>query len=76
MAFEQRPGTGSLFVNKKKRPDKRDPDYEGKLCLPSGEVHYFKAWQKTDTSGQIFFSCQVGMPVAAAVVDSDEGIPF
>ncbi len=28
MAFEHRPGTGSLFANKNKRPDKQDADFD------------------------------------------------
>lgn len=60
MAFEHRPGQGSLFVNNKKRPDKKDPDYDGRIMLPDGSLHWFKAWKKEDGAGQAFFSCQIG----------------
>lgn len=62
MAFEHRVGQGSLFVNKKKRPDKKDPDYDGKIMLPNGTLHWFKAWTKQDGTGQTFYSCQIGEP--------------
>ncbi len=60
MAFEHRPGQGSLFVNNKKRPDKKDPDYDGRIMLPDGSLHWFTAWKKEDSAGQAFFSCQIG----------------
>ena len=60
MAFEHRPGQGTLFVNNKKRPDKKDPDYDGRIMLPDGSLHWFKAWKKQDSTGQAFFSCQIG----------------
>ena len=55
MAFEHRPGQGSLFVNKKQREGKRDPDLDGRIMLPDGTMHWFKAWRKTDGTGQEFF---------------------
>lgn len=62
MGFEHRCGQGSLFVNNKKRPDKKDPDYDGRIMLPDGQLHWFKAWAKKDAAGQTFFSCQIGLP--------------
>lgn len=60
MAFEHNPGSGSLFKNNKKRPDKKDPDLDGKIRLPDGTLHWFKAWKKKDGTGQDFLSCQIG----------------
>lgn len=85
MAFEHRAGSGSLFVNNKKRPDKKDPDYDGRIMLPNGELHWFKAWEKKDSSGQTFFSCQIGLPCSvqsahgqakANGYQTDSDIPF
>ncbi len=88
MAFEHRPGQGSLFKNNKKRLDRKDPDLDGRIMLPDGALHWFKAWEKKDATGQSFFSCQIGdlcavqqsgakangyQPQAANL---DEGIPF
>jgi hypothetical protein len=60
MAFEHRPGQGSLFANKKKREGKKDPDLDGRIMLPDGTLHWFKAWTKQDATGQAFYSCQIG----------------
>lgn len=91
MAYEMRPGSGSLFRNKDKRPDKKDPDLTGKIMLPDGTVHWFKAWSKATGAGEKWLSCQLGDPVQGAakpldahnqakgnafVVDTDDDIPF
>lgn len=91
MAYEHRPGQGSLFKNNKKRPDRKDPDLDGRIMLPDGTLHWFKAWKKQDSAGQQFLSCQIGD--ACSIQQSghsqakangyqpqpaalDEGIPF
>ena len=70
MAYEMRPGSGSLFRNKDKRPDKKDPDLTGKIMLPDGTVHWFKAWSKATGAGEKWLSCQIGDPVQGAAKPS------
>lgn len=67
MAYEQKPGTGSLFKNNEKRPDKNDPDLRGKLMLPDGTLHYFDAWANTTSAGEKYISCKLGKVVAGQV---------
>jgi hypothetical protein len=77
MAYEMRPNDGSLFRNKDKRPDKRDPDLTGRIMLPDGTVHWFKAWSKVTGAGDKWLSCQIGdrcqqqQPMASSVPPLD-----
>jgi len=66
MAYEMRPSSGSLFRNKDKRPDRKDPDLTGRIMLPDGTVHWFKAWSKATGAGEKWLSCQIGEPVQGA----------
>jgi uncharacterized protein (DUF736 family) len=83
MAYEQRPNDGSLFRNKEMRADRKDPNLTGKIMLPDGTLHWFKAWTKESAAGEKWLSCQIGDPVngqavrAAPVMASDDSdIPF
>jgi len=91
MAYEMRPGQGSLFKNEQKTGDKH-PNLKGKIMLPNGEVRWVSAWTKTTTAGEKWISlsvgdlCQQQQPggggqaayVASAVraVELDDDIPF
>lgn len=63
MAYEMRPGSGSLFRNKDKRPDRKDPDVKGKLMLPDGSLYWFSGWTKVTNAGEKWISVQIGNPV-------------
>jgi hypothetical protein len=82
MAYEHKPGAGSLFKNNQKRSDS-SPDYTGTINL-GGKDHYLNAWLKDGKKGK-FFSVQVKpkdgikTPAAdkkAATKQLDEDIPF
>jgi hypothetical protein len=87
MAYEMRPGSGSLFKNDKKTED-RHPNLKGKVMLPNGEVRWLSAWTKKTAAGDTWLSLSVGdlvqgvdqpKPVAASAgfkADDDSDIPF
>lgn len=60
MAYEIRANTGSLFRNVDKIPDRKDPDLTGKIMLPDGTLHWFKAWSKQTSAGERWLSCMIG----------------
>lgn len=55
MAFEQRPGTGSIFRNDKKTPGSRAPEYRGS-CNVAGAIYEISAWVRETKDGRKFFS--------------------
>lgn len=85
MAYEMRPGQGSLFRNDK-RTTESHPNLKGKIMLPGGEVRWVSGWTKTTSAGEKWISLSVGELVQgvgqpqpqlkAAVVESDDDIPF
>lgn len=80
MAYEMRPGGGSLFKNEWKTSDKH-PNLKGKIMLPNGEVRWISAWTKVTSAGEKWQSLSIGDLVQGgqgqpAVVQSDDDIPF
>ena len=92
MAYEMRPGSGSLFRNDKKTTDKH-PSLKGRVMLPNGEERWLSAWTKKTQAGETWVSLQIGdlcnpgaaMPALDAhnaakgngfVADADDDIPF
>jgi hypothetical protein len=89
MAYEMKPGQGSLFKNDKKTTENH-PALKGKVMLPNGEVRWLSAWKKQTSAGETWLSLSVGelvqgvaQPVsqhsqakANAFVDDDSDIPF
>jgi hypothetical protein len=83
MAYEMRPGQGSLFKNDKKT-DERHPSLKGKVMLPNGEVRWISGWTKATAAGEKWISLSVGDLVQGGgqpqakpvVVESDDDIPF
>lgn len=88
MAYEMKPGSGSLFKNDRKT-EERHPTLKGKVMLPNGEVRWISAWSKVTASGDKWLSLSVGdlvlgapvpaaqsQPRANAFVDDDSDIPF
>lgn len=60
MAYEQKPGTGSIFKNEKKADN--HPDYRGSIITPSGEKLDLSLWLKTSQKGVKYFSVSVQPP--------------
>lgn len=92
MAYEMRPGSGSLFKNDKKTTDKH-PTHKGRVMLPNGEERWLSAWVKKTQAGEPWVSLQIGelcnpgagmAPITAHSVDKgnafvtqpDDDIPF
>jgi len=61
MAYEPKPGTGSLFKNKRKEKDTH-PDYRGDLVLPDGTKMELVAWLKATRAGDKFLSLKLSEP--------------
>lgn len=61
MAYEPRPGTGSLFQNDRKEKDTH-PDYKGDFVTDSGEVIRFAGWKKQTRDGKPFLSLKQDRP--------------
>jgi len=59
MAYEMRPGQGSLFRNEKKTTDKH-PSLKGKVMLPNGEVRWVSGWTKKTAAGDSWISLSIG----------------
>ena len=70
MAYEMRPGQGSLFRNEKKTTDKH-PNLKGKVMLPNGEVRWVSAWTKETSAGDKWISFSVGELVQGSQPVSD-----
>lgn len=84
MAYEMRPGQGSLFKNDQKTTDKH-PTLKGRVMLPNGEVRWVSAWTKTTDAGEKWISLSIGdlcqpqggqQSAPARVVAVDDDIPF
>lgn len=58
MAYEQKPGQGSIFKNDKKTEDKH-PDYRGSLTTPAGEECWVSVWVKRPEGKAPFFSLSI-----------------
>lgn len=61
MAYEAKPGTGSLFKNDKKGNDKA-PDYRGKVLDPTGKEWELSAWVRESASGTKYMSLSCKEP--------------
>lgn len=72
MAYEARPGTGSIFPNDRKDKDTH-PDIKGDLCLEDGTVVKFAGWRKQTQAGKTFYSLKIDKPREAAGDDFRAG---
>lgn len=61
MGYENKPGFGNLFQNKKKKSDK-EPAMRGEVVTPSGELLEIAGWSKTDKNGGKFLSLKLQKP--------------
>lgn len=58
MAFELKPGQGSIFKNDKKTEDKH-PDYKGSCVTPDGQECWVSLWVKKSADKPSFFSMSI-----------------
>ncbi len=85
MAYEMRPGQGSLFKNDKKTSE-RHPNLKGRLMLPDGSVYWVSGWTKETSAGEKWISLALGDRVQQSQHEQaksngyqgqqDEEIPF
>jgi hypothetical protein len=61
MAYETKPGQGSLFKNDKKTEEKH-PQYRGNGISPNGEEMQISAWVKKDKNGNSYMSLSFQPP--------------
>jgi hypothetical protein len=64
MAFEHKPGSGTLFNNDRKTADNQ-PDMTGEIKLPDGTLMRLAAWRKDGTKGP-FYSLKLSEITKAA----------
>jgi hypothetical protein len=57
---EHKPGSGSLFRNRREEMD-RQPDYNGSIVLPDGTEHWLSGWLKDGKQGK-YMSLSLGEP--------------
>lgn len=84
MAFEQKPNTGTLFINDRKTTENH-PDRAGTINV-GGTEYWLNGWIKTDKKGRQYLSLAVkakqaasAKPEAKAEVPEDfqdDDIPF
>jgi hypothetical protein len=53
MAYEQKPNTGTLFVNDRKTASNH-PDLTGKFKDEQGKLWNLAAWKKSGTKGEFY----------------------
>ncbi len=61
MAYETKPGTGSLFRNEKGDNEKA-PDYKGKVVTPDGTEFEIAGWMRESQKGVKYMSLSVKEP--------------
>lgn len=59
MAYEQKPGQGSIFKNDKKVQGDNQPEYKGSLMTPDGVECWVSVWVKRPEGKQPFFSLSI-----------------
>ena len=79
MAYEHKPGTGSIFKVDDKKSENY-PDYRGKIVLKDGTKQDIALWVK-DTERGKYFSAAISDPYVApdtSSVETDKGddLPF
>jgi hypothetical protein len=65
MAYEHKPGQGTLGKAKNKTKD-TSPDLTGKIKLMDGQEYWISAWVKKSSNGGEFYSLALGQPVQPA----------
>lgn len=67
MAYEHKPGTGSLFKNDKAGDNPKAPMYKGKFMTSSGELIDLALWVQETKSGLKYFSVKQSQPFSAPI---------
>lgn len=68
---EQQEGTGVLFKNERKRPDRQDPDYQGRMKV-NGEERWLSAWiNRAQSTGVTYMSIKLGAVVQPKLPETD-----
>ena len=62
MAYEQKPGQGSLFKNDKANENEKAPIYKGTCTTPDGKKLELAAWVRESQSGVKYFSIVLKEP--------------
>lgn len=62
MAYEQKPGQGSLFKNDKAAENEKAPIYKGSCTTPDGKKWEMAAWVRETQSGVKYFSIALKEP--------------
>ena len=73
MAYEQKPGTGTLFKNDKKSD--KQPDYRGRIVDQSGKEWALAAWVKEGKKGK-FLSLKMDEPRPQDPKNDSNELPF
>lgn len=86
MAYEHKPGTGSIFKNTHKEIGDNKPDYKGEGMDTEGNPVEFALWVKEGKDGKKFFSVSFGrkqkpaeVPPQKELIDPPfeaQGLPF
>lgn len=58
MAYDMKPGQGSLFNNDKREKDSQ-PLLKGSVVLPDGTACWISAWKKETAAGEPWFSLSI-----------------
>ena len=69
---------GVSYRNDRKRPDKKDPDYTGKMTV-SGVEYWLDSWINEAQDGTKYMAHKLRAKVAKAVQETapfDDSIPF
>jgi hypothetical protein len=82
MAYEMKPGQGSMFKNDKKTTDTH-PDYKGSVMLPDGTECWISGWIKRPEGKTPFMSLSVQakeqqLPVSTpdSPAETENDLPF
>lgn len=74
------PGYGALFVNHRKRPESRQPDYTGTAtCCSCEQPLKLGGWKKESRNGQAYLSLKLQPPQNTSTSQarpSDDDLPF
>lgn len=81
MAYELKPGQGTIFKNSKKEKENQ-PEYKGEIMTPSGEKLEIALWVKEGQKGK-FFSAAIKPPYkkdetnnSPEEITPDDNLPF
>ena len=75
MAYEHKPGTGTIFKVDTK-PSENYPDYKGSIALQDGKIQEIALWVR-ESEGKKYFSSKISNPyVKKDAPTKGDGLPF